>query len=152
LAENIHKSYYSTTNAPLFSWLCGSEKLSGSLPPSEQQLGFVWVVPNAPATAPSPGNTIKDQERIGGDSLQSGYYDANMPRFARPASSHGSGANVAYCDGHSAYLRDDIDYIVYVQLMTPNGRKCVDPMDKTFTGVPISNYRTAAPLAQKDFE
>jgi prepilin-type N-terminal cleavage/methylation domain-containing protein/prepilin-type processing-associated H-X9-DG protein len=151
LAENIHKSYYSSTNAPLFSWIAGSESLDPTNYPSEQQLGFVWVVPKS-GTAPSPGNTINDQERIGGDTLQTGLYDPTMPRFARPASSHGSGANAAYCDGHSSYLRDDIDYIVYVQLMTPNGRKCVDPTDHSIATGAIKSYRTAPPLAQKDFE
>ena len=34
--------------------------------------------------------------------------------------------NVAFCDGHGDFLRDDIDYAVYQQLMTPWGRKCVD--------------------------
>jgi len=158
LAENIHKSYTSSTNAPLFSWLAGSEGLNafGGYP-SEQQLGFVWVVPTAANVsgnhaAPLPGNTINDQERIGGNKDQLGDFDPTIPRFARPASSHGSGANVAYCDGHSTYLRDDIDYVVYVQLMTPNGRKCVDPTDHTTANPAITVFRAAPPLSEKDIQ
>jgi prepilin-type processing-associated H-X9-DG protein len=158
IAENVHKSYLSSANAPLFSWLSGSEGLAtgagfaNSKIYSEQQLGFVWVVPTSGKTAPVPGLTINDQERIGGNIEKLGDFDPTIPRFARPASNHGSGANVAFCDGHSQYLRDDIDYVVYVQLMTPNGRKCVEPKDWTTKGVPpISTYRAAPPLAEKDF-
>jgi prepilin-type processing-associated H-X9-DG protein len=153
LAENVHKSYVDSSNNPLFSWLAGSEKLSafGGYP-SEQQLGIVWVVPTGGKTAPLPGNTINDQERISGNVDKLGDFDPTIPRFARPGSNHGSGANVAYCDGHSTYLRDDIDYIVYVQLMTPNGRKCVDPTAWTPVVAPITTYRAAPPLSEKDIQ
>ena len=74
-----------------------------------------------------------------------------LPRFARPASAHGSGANVAFCDGHGMYLRDDIDYVVYQQLLTPNGRKCVNPDDHSDSGAAMTAFRTAPPLAEKDY-
>jgi prepilin-type N-terminal cleavage/methylation domain-containing protein/prepilin-type processing-associated H-X9-DG protein len=147
MAENIHKTYYDASNVPTFSWLTGTR--TGV----EQQLGMVWVVPPSGQTAPQPGDTINNQERIGGNSANVADFPPNMPRFARPASAHGSGANIAFCDGHSQYLRDDIDYIVYVQLMTPNGRKCVDP-DNHDNGLPTGNiaaYRSAPPLAEKDY-
>jgi prepilin-type processing-associated H-X9-DG protein len=143
-AENVFKSYIDQSNNPAFGWPTGSE----------QQLGVVWVAPPGNTTAPVPNNTVEGQERIGGDTAQLGYYDPQWPRFARPGSSHGSGANVAFCDGHSMYLRDDIDYVVYVQLMTPNGRKCVDTFDhdaKLSTGNSIYSYRSAPPLAEKDY-
>ena len=38
---------------------------------------------------------------------------------ARPSSYHPGGVNVAFADGHTMWLRQDIDYKVYVQLMTP---------------------------------
>jgi prepilin-type processing-associated H-X9-DG protein len=101
---------------------------------------------------------VNDQERIGADSAQLGVFDPTIPRFARPASAHGSGANIAFCDGHSQYLRDDIDYVVYVQLMTPNGRKCEDASSHRGPNTqslpandPIRVYRTAPPLAEKDY-
>jgi prepilin-type processing-associated H-X9-DG protein len=43
---------------------------------------------------------------------------------ARPSSFHSGGVNVAFCDGHVQFLRDDITYPVYVQLMTPLGKHC----------------------------
>jgi prepilin-type processing-associated H-X9-DG protein len=138
-AENIHKTYFSG-NTPEFGWPTGKE----------QQMGVVWVVPTN-GTAPQPGNSINDQERIGGNESQLVTFDPSYPRFARPASAHGGGANIAFCDGHSIYLRDDIDYVVYVQLMTPNGRKCVDPTKHEPPNTSVQAFRIAPPLADKDY-
>jgi prepilin-type processing-associated H-X9-DG protein len=53
-------------------------------------------------------------------------------------SKHGSGANVAFCDGHLQFLRDDIDVnpetggtagsgrTLYQALCTPNGGEIID--------------------------
>lgn len=152
LAENISKSYDATSTsngAPAFSWLFGNE----------QQLGFVWVDPTGGAVVPQPGNTINNQEALNRDSSPtpplSPTFPPNMPRYARPASSHNGGMNVAFCDGHGMFLRDDIDYVVYQQLMTSNGRKCVDPTNwkaETNAGQSIYQFRTAPPLAEKDYE
>jgi hypothetical protein len=38
-------------------------------------------------------------------------------RFARPASQHGRGVNVVYCGGKLQFLDEDIDYIVFANLM-----------------------------------
>lgn len=45
--------------------------------------------------------------------------------FARPSSNHGDGVNVAFCDTHVRFIRQDIDYRVYAQLLTPNGREAI---------------------------
>jgi len=142
-SENIHKSYESNvpSGAPAFSWLFGLE----------QQLGMVWVVPTN-GTAPQPGNGIGDQERIGGNSADLVTFDPTMPRFARPASSHSNGVNVAFCDGHGSFLSNDIDYVIYQQLLTPNGRKCVNPNKNDDTGPAMTGFKTAPPLNQNDFE
>ena len=152
-AENIHKSYEpasSSSSAPAFGWVAGDYARTGY---PEQQLGFVWVVPSS-GTAPVPGNTVNDQEALNRNAQDAVTFPANIPRFARPASAHSGGANVAFCDGHSEYLREDIDYIVYQQLMTPSGRKSVDPADHT-NGLPngvIATFRNAPPLAEKDYK
>jgi prepilin-type processing-associated H-X9-DG protein len=75
-----------------------------------------------------------------------------MPRFARPAGPHGDGANVVFADGHTHFLPSSIDYVVYQQLMTPNGRKCVDPADNTNNGQEITTFRNAPPLSQADYQ
>lgn len=153
LSENRHKTYVpvaTPTDPPLCSWL-GTPKANTT---SEQQLGFVWVV-NA---TPQPGNTITDQESINGNAADFVDFDPSVPRFARPSSAHGSGAIVAFCDGHSEFLRQDIDYTVYQRLMTPNGRKSDDPANPRGTDTaslpdtdPIKIFRNAPPLSENDY-
>jgi prepilin-type processing-associated H-X9-DG protein len=111
---------------------------------------------------PQPGDTYVDQERINrvGDDVYGNdpMFDPNLPRFARPASNHPNGVNVAFCDGHTDFLRDDVEYVVYQQLLTANGKKCVDPRDHD-AGVkppdpahPIYKFRTAPPLSEDDHQ
>ncbi|MCI0334991.1 MAG: DUF1559 domain-containing protein [Planctomycetes bacterium] len=143
LAENVHKTYVPTnpSDPPLLSWPFGTE----------QQLGICWVVDDTPQSGPA----ITDQEAIGGNTADVVIFPADTPLFARPAGTHGSGANVAFCDGHTSFLRSNIDYVVYQQLMTPNGRKCVDPRDHTANlgaGEPITVFRTAPPLSEGDYQ
>jgi prepilin-type processing-associated H-X9-DG protein len=45
--------------------------------------------------------------------------------YSRPSSFHAGGVNVVYTDGHGQFLREDIEYWVYVQLMTPDGKKAM---------------------------
>lgn len=135
LSENIHKDYDTLP----FTWLAGTE----------QQLGMVWVV----NTTPTPSNNLDGQERI--DGQEGSTFDAKLPRFARPASAHGNGVNVTFCDGHGMFLRDDIDYTVYQRLMTTNGKKCVDPIKWTNSlsaGQPIYIFRNKPPLSNQDYE
>lgn len=144
-AENIHKTYLTVSppsTTPKMSWLGNP---NGKLP-IEQQFGFVWVVsPN-----PQPGNGITDQESINGNSAQLVDFDETIPRFARPASGHGSGAIVAFCDGHSSFLRQDIDYKVYQQLMTSSGRKCDDLIGGD--NATITGFRNLPPLSEGDYQ
>jgi prepilin-type processing-associated H-X9-DG protein len=46
---------------------------------------------------------------------------------ARPSSHHVGGVNVAFCDGHVRFVRDDMEYRTYCGLMTPNGGMAVEP-------------------------
>ena len=39
-------------------------------------------------------------------------------QYARPSSAHSGGVNVAMCGSEVFFLREDIDYKVYTQLMT----------------------------------
>ena len=55
-------------------------------------------------------------------------------RYARPASNHPGGVNAVFCDGHSYFLSEQIDYQVYQHMMTPDSRKAgvsgeFDPAD-----------------------
>jgi prepilin-type N-terminal cleavage/methylation domain-containing protein/prepilin-type processing-associated H-X9-DG protein len=60
--------------------------------PQEQLVGFQWV----------SGSTGRVTNHI--------------------SSRHGGGSIVAFCDRHVHFLRDDIDYLTYQHLMTPDSR------------------------------
>lgn len=44
-----------------------------------------------------------------------------------PSSNHPTGVDVSFCDGHTRFLSQDIDYTVYCLLMTPWGQMCNTP-------------------------
>jgi prepilin-type N-terminal cleavage/methylation domain-containing protein/prepilin-type processing-associated H-X9-DG protein len=139
LSENSQK-------APTFSWLGVADNQCG-----EQQFGMVWVVNTNPSAKNPP--SLTDQARI--SQAPDNTFPEDKPFYARPGSSHPSNSvNVIFADGHGSSLQPTIDYIVYQQLLTPYGAKCVDPTDHTAIGpgTPINQFRTAQPLAEKDFE
>lgn len=43
--------------------------------------------------------------------------------FARPSGEHPGGVTVVFADRHTMFLREDIEYHVYQQLMTPHGKR-----------------------------
>ncbi len=43
------------------------------------------------------------------------------------SSNHSGGAIVSFCDGHQHFLRNDVDYEVYKQLLSPYGDGCSPP-------------------------
>jgi prepilin-type N-terminal cleavage/methylation domain-containing protein/prepilin-type processing-associated H-X9-DG protein len=93
----------------------------------EGWLGFVW-------TENSYTNTDSTYGRL--NTVNWGI--ANRKRTIQPslASYHGGGANVVFCDGHSYFLKDDINYNVYWHLMTPNGRVARYGSDIIKSGIP----------------
>jgi prepilin-type N-terminal cleavage/methylation domain-containing protein/prepilin-type processing-associated H-X9-DG protein len=150
-AENIHKTYEpASPGPPLFSWL--ASWLASDVPSAvEQQFGMVWVVNVNPSQGSGP---LEIQEPINRNTIDTAIFPADVPRFARPAGPHGSGFNAAFCDGNIRFIRDDIDYLVYQRLLTPNGRKCVDPRnwDNNTSPGPIYVFRNAQPLSEQDFQ
>ena len=59
--------------------------------------------------------------------------DAGLRRalWARLSSSHGGGVNVAFASGRVLFLRETVDYAVYVALMTPFDKKS-DSLDPNY--------------------
>jgi prepilin-type processing-associated H-X9-DG protein len=109
---------------------------------------MVWVVNTAPTYVPKNDPAVTDQERI--SKSDDDKYLENAPGYCRPASQHpGGSVNVIFADGHGRAIEPSIDYLIYQQLMTPNGAKCVDPRNWLDLSV-IQNFRTAAPIAEKD--
>ena len=52
---------------------------------------------------------------------------SNDQRNARPSSRHGSGAVSVFCDGHTEFLSEEIDFAVLGQLLTTHGKACYSP-------------------------
>ncbi len=48
-------------------------------------------------------------------------------RRARPSSNHAGGVVMTFCDGRVAFVRETIDYKVYLSLMTPDGARSQPP-------------------------
>ena len=46
---------------------------------------------------------------------------------ARPSSAHPGGFLVTYCDGHTAFMSQDVTYQIYAELMTPRGSHARQP-------------------------
>jgi prepilin-type processing-associated H-X9-DG protein len=80
---------------------------------AEAQVGFLWY-PGTAGGAHDPAGPVLyiNQER--------GKGDGSM-RFARPASLHERGVNVVYCDGHTRFIEERLDFRIYAAQMTPHG-------------------------------
>ncbi len=80
---------------------------------AEAQVGFLWY-PGTPQGAHDPAGPVLfiNEQRGKGD---------GTVRFARPASGHEKGVNVAYADGHTNFLASQIDYRIYAAQMSPDG-------------------------------
>jgi prepilin-type N-terminal cleavage/methylation domain-containing protein/prepilin-type processing-associated H-X9-DG protein len=79
---------------------------------------------------PAPTNQITLEMRINGeaDKIAKGNpFLAPTAYTARPSSGHGGGVMVAFADGHTQFLDNEIDYAVYQSLMTPDNYKSSMP-------------------------
>jgi prepilin-type N-terminal cleavage/methylation domain-containing protein/prepilin-type processing-associated H-X9-DG protein len=116
---------------------------------SENTLGIVasnstgWLQTSGPNTVQYAGfcwqstNTANVAQQVNGDKS-----DATPPNsttapgavltdYARPSSNHPGGVNVAFCDGHIHFLRQDVQYYVYQVLMAANPAKADFPSGST---------------------
>jgi prepilin-type processing-associated H-X9-DG protein len=71
---------------------------------NEWNIGFNWQ---------QTGDQIGINQNTGTAATQANHY-------ARPSSYHTGGVVVAFCDGHVYFLRENINYLVYEHLMTPD--------------------------------
>jgi hypothetical protein len=140
LSENIHKN-------DEYSWFGVTREQGG-----EQHYGMVWVLWD---TANQAGPDPEDQLRFSQEDPNSTFFSDRTPQYARPASNHPAGSfNVIFADGHGSALNADLDYLVYQQLLTSQGSKCVDVADPYVTppSVDIQNIRRAPPLSESDYQ
>jgi len=78
----------------------------------------------------APSNNITLEMRINGEAdkiAKANPFLTPTAYRARPSSGHGGGVMVAFADGHTQFLNNEIDYAVYQSLMTPNNYKSSMP-------------------------
>lgn len=148
----------------------------------ERGAGFIWwdtskdggtaanAIPASPSTAPPYAVAAINGSKGDYNPVQLGWpsssYDTTNPPTppakptsnsnyaARPASGHPGGVNVVFADGHTRFLRDDIDYPVYCLLMTPNGANATTNSHtklptgfSTVTFPPVQSWQKFSPLS-----
>jgi hypothetical protein len=112
---------------------------------------MTWVYDSASPLAPGPNW----QQRINRDdpNFIPPYMNASGPshqgaRFKRPASEHPEIVIAVFAGGNTRPISEQIEYRVYQQLMTPNGRNATYPglddtglatMRESFNIPPLSN-------------
>jgi len=126
LAENMHTFFWTFGTSTSNNVTTGND--NSIIPDGKLLFGFIWK---------QPAN-VKEYDRINGDK----FYDklssgapADMETFgeaksyeiyeayAYPSSRHPGGVNVAFAGGQVEFLRENIDPLVYGQLMTSNSKK-----------------------------
>jgi prepilin-type N-terminal cleavage/methylation domain-containing protein/prepilin-type processing-associated H-X9-DG protein len=127
LTENIEARYYDDA----FATMADTAGL-GSLttPVSEQFTCFHWTdLFNFPQLTLV---TSRSQEAINGQPTPGPNPSpgiANDITYARASSAHPGGVNMMFCDGHTKFISESIDYVVLTLLATPNGAGSRDPVD-----------------------
>lgn len=88
---------------------------------NEYNVAVIWQPPSgSPQT-----NPVGKSRRPQGAAMDWAY--------ARPISFHTNGFNACFADGNVKFITDSIDYPVYAQLMTSNGRNIKDPSSNNNT-------------------
>jgi prepilin-type N-terminal cleavage/methylation domain-containing protein len=95
---------------------------------------FLWALKTeerTPINMSGPDlTTVKCDEKIGGrytSTSCNGDNGLKLARWARLSSSHGGGVNVAFASGRVLFLRETVDYAIYIAMMTPFDKKSDSP-------------------------
>ena len=95
---------------------------------------FLWgLLPEERTPINMPGLSLKDvkcEEAVPGRYTSSSCPDDSGVKYAtwaRPSSFHGGGVNVTFSSGRTMFLRETIDYSIYIALMTPYDLKSDSP-------------------------
>lgn len=138
LSENISKDESGLPGAQFnTSWLRSSALYNTSDPSiGEQPFGMVWVAQQANLSPPTnqalPNRDVAPP--VPTSPTSTGF------TYARPAGAHGDTFNVVFCGENVKEINQQIDYLVYQQLMTPNGSKCVYTLDPGTNNLPPAYY------------
>jgi prepilin-type processing-associated H-X9-DG protein len=119
-SENIDttSSYIASLNAATLATLTTSPLWTDASSPNiEPQQCMLWDIPTKfPSSTP-----VNFNQQVG----NTAGFTANQR--ARPSSGHPGGAAVTYCDGHTSFISDSIDYQVYALLLSSWGARSQEP-------------------------
>lgn len=108
---------------------------------TEPQNCFVWW----PEAQPPSG--MKINAPVTTNNSTGASTETNPNFYMHPSSNHPTGAMVAFCDGHTRFISQDIDYNIFCLLMTPYGQYCNTPgYTPTSGGPPLDSGTAAATL------
>lgn len=93
----------------------------------EFKVGVVWT-PLAPDNEFNP-------DQFNGDPAfpASTRYGTLNYIYARPAAQHPLGFNVAFCDGSTKFIAQNVDYRIYARLLTSQGSRYQEPGESNWT-------------------
>lgn len=155
LSENIDAGSYADPNAQgLPDASMGMTSMSMDLPYAvlESRQGFVWwgdVDGMGNVTPPFGSNYGK----INGPADSAANSNSSYPYTnARPSSNHPGGVNAMFCDGHSRFLSQDIDYQVYCLLMSSYGAQVLPPGMMNAPGTSVWSYLRQATVSDDQFK
>jgi len=115
---------------------------------------MVWVYDNSSSAPYGPLNPYYGvQERINRDVDNALTYADQGARFARPASEHPEIVIAVFAGGNTKSISEQIQYRVYQQLMTPNGRNAQLPGTdfNDQVNLDMRNIFNRPPLSDSDY-
>jgi len=128
--DGTTKTMMLTENLNAIRWgLFAAERTS--VPDKKYHFGFCWEQPKEIVSAlgqntsnPNPKQDVQFRRINGQNEADDADGFANMaPNDGFPSSNHPGGINVAFVGGQTVFVSDQIDNMVYAQLMTSNHKR-----------------------------
>lgn len=127
VSENLDATYWPGGSSP---W---------SLDVSEGTVGFCWTA--------RTGEAADSQERNGMRiNFAAGKYPGRAPR---PSGAHDNGVNVIFCDAHSAFISNQVDWLTWCLLHTPDGSATMVPARGGYRDDSVLKPFRTTPLEEK---
>jgi prepilin-type N-terminal cleavage/methylation domain-containing protein len=137
-AENYNATYYDEMGWNI--WLDADTTMDKDMIGKDRTYNpvFLWVAEdsyrvkiNAPGASEADVSKCEHQnERRYNSKKCPPVPGQSAASWARPSSFHSNGVNVAFSGGRVIFLRENIDYQVYIALMTPNEKRSDSPNPK----------------------
>lgn len=150
ISENIDAGSYADPNAMGMSGMG-----SGMLPYAviEAYQGFVWWGDVDGGGNQTPPYAASQYGRINGPADMMANGNPNFPYTnARPSSRNPGGVNALFCDAHTRFISQDIDYRTYCLLMSSDGQQGAPPGAMTAPNTAVWNFLRQALLNENDLQ